>query len=270
MKRVMLYFGSFNPIHRGHIALAEYAVERGLCDELILMVSPQNPMKSSSDLAPELERFTMAELACAESRFPDQIKPSLIELMLPKPSYTINTLRHLTAEYGAQMSFSILMGGDIIPQFDKWQSYEEIVDNYSIFVYPRRGEVVDRYLDKITILEDAPLLDISSSEVRRALMRGESVAEMIHPKVAEHIASLGLWSEQSYDEWLDLAIERNPQVASHYVERGEWHYRHQRWGEALNDFNRALAIDPDHTAAKEYVIMTQQILEFRYTEIYNP
>ncbi len=266
----MLYFGSFNPIHRGHIALAEYIVEQELCDELIMVVSPQNPLKESHDLAPELERFTMAELACAESKYPDRIKPSLIEFMLPKPSYTINTLRHLTTEYGSQMSFSILIGGDIIAQFDKWRSYEEILANYPIYLYPRSGEVVDRYLDQMTFLEGAPLFDVSSSEVRRALMRGEDVSKMISTKVAEHIASLGLWSEQSYEEWLDKMVEREPKVAHRYLERGEWHYHHQRWGDALNDFNRALAIDPDHKAAKEFALMAQQILEFRYTDIYNP
>lgn len=112
----MLYFGSFNPVHRGHIALAEYVVERDLCDELIMVVSPQNPLKQSGDLAPELERFAMAEIACGGSKYPDRIKPSVIEFMLERPSYTINTLRHLTSEYGSQMSFSVLMGGDLVEQ----------------------------------------------------------------------------------------------------------------------------------------------------------
>lgn len=89
MKRVMLYFGSFNPIHKGHIALAEYAVEKGLCDELVLVVSPQSPYKQAEELAPEMDRFEMAETACAASRYPDRIKPSVVEFLLPKPSYTI-------------------------------------------------------------------------------------------------------------------------------------------------------------------------------------
>ncbi|MFR9620343.1 MAG: nicotinate (nicotinamide) nucleotide adenylyltransferase [Rikenellaceae bacterium] len=255
-KRVMLYFGSFNPIHRGHIALAEYVVEQGLCDELIMVVSPQNPLKESSDLAPELERFTMAELACGESKYSDRIKPSLIEFMLPKPSYTINTLRHLTSEYGAQMSFSILMGGDIIAQFHKWRDYEEILRDYPIYLYPREGEVVDRYLDRITILEGAPMFDVSSSQVRRELLVGGNVESMIPESVAKHIASLGLW--------------REPTTVQHFVERGKWHYQHERWGEALNDFNRALAIDPSCVEASEFALMARQILEFRYTDIYNP
>ena len=86
MKRVMLYFGSFNPIHKGHIALAEYAVEKGLCDELVLVVSPQSPYKQAEELAPEMDRFEMAETACAASRYPDRIKPSVVEFLLPKPS----------------------------------------------------------------------------------------------------------------------------------------------------------------------------------------
>ena len=83
MKRVMLYFGSFNPIHKGHIALAEYAVEKELCDELVLVVSPQSPYKQAEELAPEMDRFEMAETACAASRYPDRIKPSVVEFLLP-------------------------------------------------------------------------------------------------------------------------------------------------------------------------------------------
>ena len=82
----MLYFGSFNPIHKGHIALAEYAIEKGLCDEVVLVVSPQNPLKPAGQQAPELDRFSMAETACAASKYPDKIKPSVIEFMLDKPS----------------------------------------------------------------------------------------------------------------------------------------------------------------------------------------
>ena len=85
MKRMMLYFGSFNPIHRGHVALAEYAVEQGLCDELALVVSPQNPLKEADAQAPELDRFEMAEIACAHSKYPDRIKPSVVEFLLPRP-----------------------------------------------------------------------------------------------------------------------------------------------------------------------------------------
>ena len=86
MKNVLLYFGSFNPIHKGHIALAEWVVEQGLCDELIFIVSPQNPLKSSTELAPEFSRYEMCEMACSASRYPDRIKVSAVEFVLEKPS----------------------------------------------------------------------------------------------------------------------------------------------------------------------------------------
>lgn len=270
MKRVMLYFGSFNPIHKGHIALAEYAVERDLCDELIMVVSPQNPLKLSGDLAPELERFTMTELACQNSKYPDRIKPSLIEFMLEKPSYTINTLRYLTSEYGSQMSFSILMGGDLVEQLERWRDYEEILANYPIFVYPRRGERVERYLDRIVLLDDAPLFDVSSTDIRRGLMRGDDVKAMVDVSVLNHIETQGFWSADNYCEWLTTEIEKSPDDVVNYMERGMWYYRRDRWGEALNDFNRVLAREADHKEAKEMAQMARQILEFRYTDIYNP
>ena len=91
MKRVMLYFGSFNPVHKGHIALAEHVIDRQLCDEVVLVVSPQSPYKEAGELAPELDRFEMAEIACAASKYPERIKPSVVEFLLPKPSYTIDT-----------------------------------------------------------------------------------------------------------------------------------------------------------------------------------
>lgn len=109
MKRVMLYFGSFNPVHRGHIALAEYVVGQGLCDEAVLVVSPQSPYKQAAELAPEMDRFEMAEIACAASKYPERIKPSVVEFLLPKPSYTIDTLCYLKENFGSGMQFSILM-----------------------------------------------------------------------------------------------------------------------------------------------------------------
>lgn len=182
----MLYFGSFNPIHKGHIALAEYAIEKGLCDEVVLVVSPQNPLKPAGQQAPELDRFSMAETACAASKYPDKIKPSVIEFMLDKPSYTIHTLRHLTENYGTQMRFSILMGDDLVPQLPEWKQYREIIDNYPIFVYPRTGQPLPDLGGRITLLKGAPLYPYSSSEIRERLGRGEGVGNML-PEGADAI-----------------------------------------------------------------------------------
>ena len=148
MKRMLLYFGSFNPVHKGHIALAEYAMEHGLADETALIISPQSPYKSDAELAPETDRFEMAEIACKASKYPGRIKPSVVEFLLPRPSYTIDTLRYLEELCGHEMEFSILMGGDQIAALDGWKEYEKILE-YPIYVYPRRGERVERFLDAI-------------------------------------------------------------------------------------------------------------------------
>ena len=190
MKRVMLYFGSFNPVHKGHIALAEYVVEQGLCDEAVLVVSPQSPYKRAAELAPEMDRFEMAERACAASRLPERIKPSVVEFLLPKPSYTIDTLRYLIENHGAEMEFSILMGADQLERLDGWKEYEKILE-YPIYVYPRRGEQVGRFAGRITVLEDAPLQDFSSTEVRGRIERGEDVSQMLDAGVAEYIRRKG-------------------------------------------------------------------------------
>lgn len=259
MKRVLLYFGSFNPVHKGHIALAEYAVERGLCDSVVLVVSPRNPLKESDELMPELHRFEMAEIACRESRFPEAIVPSAIEFLLPRPSYTIDTLRHLQENNGVEMEFSVLMGADIIPQLDRWKDYEELLNNYHINVYPRSGYSVDRFLDKITFLEDAPLHDYSSTDVRKAYAEGRDISAMLSKGVAEYIEKNGLLKREG------KAAEVNTLLV-----QAKAAYGRNEWGKALNDFNAALALDLENREAQEYVKMIHEILDFRYKDIYNP
>ena len=239
MKRVMLYFGSFNPVHRGHIALAEYVVGQGLCDEAVLVVSPQSPYKQAAELAPEMDRFEMAEIACAASKYPERIKPSVVEFLLPKPSYTIDTLRYLKENFGSGMQFSILMGSDQIARLAGWKEYEQILE-YPVYVYPRRGEPAEGFEGRITPLTDAPLQDFASTDVR------------------DRIAALG------------AQIAAEPGNTALLVERGKLHYRMGEWGPALNDFNAALRIDDTHVEAKEFARMVQEILEFRYKDIYNP
>lgn len=269
MKRMLLYFGSFNPVHKGHIALAEYAMEHGLADETALVISPQSPYKSDAELAPETDRFEMAEIACKASKYPGRIKPSVVEFLLPRPSYTIDTLRYLEELCGHEMEFSILMGGDQIAALDGWKEYEKILE-YPIYVYPRRGERVERFLDRIALLEDAPLQDFSSTEVRAAIERGEDTARMLAPGVAEYIRRKGLWTPASRMATLNAALADDPENTALLLERGRLHYRMNGWGAALNDFNAVLRIDPGHKEAREFIGMIQEILSFRYKDIYNP
>lgn len=187
MRNIALYFGSFNPIHKGHIALAEWVVEQGLCDELIFIVSPQNPLKSSTELAPEFSRYEMCEMACASSRYPDRIKVSAVEFVLEKPSYTINTLRYLRSEFGSQMQFSILLGADNIESFDRWREYEEILRDYRLLVYPRGGYSVEKFADKITFLSDAPLFDFAATDIRKAIADDEDFIDKLPSAVAKYI-----------------------------------------------------------------------------------
>ncbi len=187
MKRVALYFGSFNPIHKGHIALAEWVVEQGLCDELIFIVSPQNPFKEQEGLAPEFSRYEMCEMACKASRYPEQIKVSAVEFVLEKPSYTINTLRYLRENFGSEMKFSILMGADNIENFDKWREYEEILRDYPLLVYPREGYSVERFADKITFLKDAPLFDFAATDIRTMIAEGVDFRDKLSAEVANYI-----------------------------------------------------------------------------------
>ena len=187
MRSIALYFGSFNPIHNGHIALAEWVVEQGLCDELIFIVSPQNPLKEQSDLAPEFSRYEMCEMACASSRHPERIKVSAVEFVLEKPSYTINTLRYLRENFGSEMKFSILMGADNIENFDKWREYEEILRDYPLLVYPREGYSVRKCADKIKFLENAPLFDFAATDIRKMIAEGKNFTAKVCPAVAKYI-----------------------------------------------------------------------------------
>lgn len=187
MKRVLLYFGSFNPVHRGHIALAEYAVESNIADEVILIVSPQNPHKQTDELAAEFSRYEMCQAACQASKYPEKILVSAVEFTLPRPSYTIDTLKFLSENFGDKMAFSLLMGADNVERFDRWKSYEQILESYPIFVYPRRGYAVEKFADRVTVLADAPLFDYSATDVRTAIAEGGNISEMVIPEVESYI-----------------------------------------------------------------------------------
>jgi nicotinate-nucleotide adenylyltransferase len=195
-KRMMLYFGSFNPVHRGHTALAEYAIEQGLCDEVAMIISPQNPFKQDMTMAAEMDRYTMVEIACRNSRFPNHIKPSVIEFLLEKPSYTINTLRHLQENYGDMMEFTILMGSDLINTLPQWREADKIMEGFDIYVYPRPNVEMTFSTERTTFLADAPQHDYSSTEVREALQQGKNINKMVDGEVQDYIKEKKLWKAE--------------------------------------------------------------------------
>ena len=269
-KRMMLYFGSFNPVHRGHIALAEYAVEQNLCDEVAMIISPQNPFKLSWAQAAEMDRYNMMEIACRNSKYPEKILPSVIEFLLEKPSYTVNTLRHLSENYGDQMEFAILMGSDLINQLPRWRSAEEIMAGYDIYVYPRPNVEMTFSTPRTTLLKDAPQHDYSSTEVRDSVERGDSIEKMVDSEVAAYIKEKGLWTLSHKLTTLTAAIERGAASAEMFIERGKCYFRRNEWGNAINDFKKAEELAPGQTEAKQFIEMAQEILEYRYKDIYNP
>ena len=179
--RIAIFSGSFNPIHNGHLAIAREVLAQGASDELWFLVSPQNPLKKDHDLLPEADRLAMVKLAIEKE--PGMIA-SDYEFHLPRPTYTIKTLESLKVSF-PQHQFKLLIGGDNLAIFHKWFEYQRIVDEFGLIVYPRPGFNIEN-LPKFpnTTIISAPLIDLSATEIREKLTKGESIAGMVPEKVA--------------------------------------------------------------------------------------
>ena len=181
--KIGIFSGSFNPIHLGHTRLAAYIRQQAGLDEVWLMVSPNNPLKGASELMDEKLRYHLAELATAEL---EGIRPSDFEFHLPKPSYTIHTLEQLTAAY-PQHQFSLIIGSDNMAIFHKWKDWQRILALYPIIVYPREGDdlaALKQLYPMMHVIEGAPLLNISATEIRAHLQDDTLLREWLHPDVA--------------------------------------------------------------------------------------
>ncbi|MGM9693523.1 MAG: nicotinate (nicotinamide) nucleotide adenylyltransferase [Alloprevotella sp.] len=178
MKRTVLFGGSFNPIHNGHLALCRAVLRQRLADEVWMMVTPHNPLKVSADLMPETERYALCALATAEE---PGIRASAFEFCLPRPSFTWQTLQALKKAY-PDRSFSLLIGADNWQIFDRWFKAEEILASHEILIYPRPGFPLPNSSSLpcgVSII-DAPLHDISSTEIRRMFREGNAEAARRH------------------------------------------------------------------------------------------
>ena len=183
-----LFFGSFNPIHIGHLIIAETIYDRTDLDEVWFMVSPQNPLKKRKSLIHEFDRLRMVELAI-EDNF--HFRASDVEFHMPRPSYTIDTLTYLSEQY-PQHQFRIFLGSDNLSQFKKWKNYEQILAHYQVYVYPRPGE--KREFDHPAVQwVDAPLLDISATFIRESIQKGYSVKYLLPQRVEEYIQDKKLY-----------------------------------------------------------------------------
>ena len=186
-----LYFGSFNPIHHGHIAIAEYMYQCFQFDKIWFVVSPSNPLKKEVELLDEYKRFLLVETAIKDKSY---FIASDIEFGMEKPSYTYLTLRKIHVEY-SQHTFSIILGSDCLDTISLWKNYEEILQNYTIYIYPR-SEKIDYIPLKNIIYTQPPLLDVSSNFIRKKIKNKEDIRDFVHSDVFEMIQNNGFYKEE--------------------------------------------------------------------------
>lgn len=181
--RIGLFFGSFNPIHTGHLIVANHIVEHADIDKLWFVVSPHNPLKDSNSLLNEYDRLHLVRLAIEENT---KFRASNIEFSLAKPSYTVDTLTYLSEKFPLE-KFSIIMGSDSFQNIHRWKNFEFLVKNYPIIIYNRPGfEVTDTHGADVTIM-DAPLLQISATYIRNQIKENRSIRYLVPEKVADYI-----------------------------------------------------------------------------------
>lgn len=185
-KAIGLFFGTFNPLHVGHLILANHMVEYSDLDEVWLVVTPHNPHKKKSSLLSGNHRYDMVWEMCED--FP-KLRPSNIEFDLSQPNYTVNTLAHLEEKF-PDYEFTLIMGEDNLKGFPKWKNHEVILERHSIIVYPRysEGEVTPELIDHPKIKRiDAPRIELSSTFIRQAIREGKNVQPMLPVKVWDYI-----------------------------------------------------------------------------------
>ena len=188
--KVGLFFGSFNPIHIGHLAIANYMVEFTALDQLWFVVSPQNPFKEKKSLLADHHRYELVERAVEPD---DRIRVTNIEFNMPKPSYTIDTLSWLREKH-PKNEFYLIMGSDQLSSFNKWKNHEEIIKNYHRFIYPRPG--VDHRtlpcMDNASLLH-APMIEISSSFIRQAIRDNRDIRHFLPAGVWKYIQEMNFY-----------------------------------------------------------------------------
>ena len=192
--KIGLYFGTFNPIHVGHLIIANHLVEFSELDQVWMVVTPHNPLKQKSSLLDDYQRLHLVHLATEE--YP-KIKPSDIEFKLPQPSYTVNTLIHLKEKF-PQHEFSLLLGEDNLKSLHKWKNYTFILDNYTIYTYPR----ISAESENLALLNhpnihriQAPIIEISATFIRESIKENKNVRPLLPHKVWEYIDHNNLYKK---------------------------------------------------------------------------
>ena len=194
MSKIGLYFGTFNPIHIGHLIIANYMLEHSDLDEIWMVVTPHNPFKKKSSLLGNRHRFELVYKATESYK---NIKPSDIEFNLPQPNYTVYTLAHISEVY-PDKEFSLIMGEDNLKSFHKWKNYETILEHHQLYVYPRiaEGEVEHQFKNhpKIHTI-DAPIVQISSTMIRTGIKDKKNIKPMLSKEVWEYIDEMNFYKK---------------------------------------------------------------------------
>ena len=187
-----LFFGSFNPVHVGHMVIAQYLAEFTDLQQVWFVVSPQNPLKPAASLLQDHHRFEMVRIAIGNYR---KMKASKVEFGLPKPSYTINTLTYLQEKF-PEHRFSLIMGSDNLATFKKWKHWEQILENYDMYVYPRQGSDGGPLKNhaKVTWV-DAPVIQISSTFIRKAILDKKDIRYMLPESVYEYLDEMNFYKK---------------------------------------------------------------------------
>lgn len=188
--KVGLFFGSFNPIHIGHMIIANFMASQTDLDKVWFVISPQSPFKKKSSLLNDYDRLHLVQLAI---EYNSNLKASNIEFSLPQPSYTVDTLTHLK-EKNPEIEFVLIMGGDNLPTFPKWKNHEIILKNHEIYVYQRPGYELGPLtdLEQVKVFE-APQMHISASYIRKCIADGHSIQYLVPESVFDYINSGNLY-----------------------------------------------------------------------------
>jgi len=182
--KIGLFFGSFNPIHIGHLTIANLLVEMTELDKVWFVVSPHNPFKKRSNLLHEFDRIDMVRLAIADN---PNFDVTDVEFHMPRPSYTIDTLAYLSDKY-PQHRFQPIIGGDNLKHFKKWKNHQQLLDNFGLIVYPRPDFEENLHnFENIQIVKDVPLMEISATLIRKLIREGKSIKYLVHDDVASLI-----------------------------------------------------------------------------------
>jgi len=186
-KKTGLFFGSFNPIHQGHLMIANYMVEFTEISQVWFIVSPHNPLKEKSTLLADHHRLAMANIAVEDD---PRFRASNIEFHLPQPSYTVDTLAYLTEKF-PEKEFVLIAGSDNLPSFSKWKNYEELLNRYQLYIYPRPDTPASQFDNHPHIhFTNAPLIEISSSFIRQGIKDGKNLRQFLPEKVWKYLTEM--------------------------------------------------------------------------------